>query len=230
VQKLQAMLVHVFTASGACVGMLALERAFARDYQAMFWWLALALLIDGVDGTLARRLKVRETLPHIDGDVLDAVVDYLTYVVVPLAAIWTSGMMSYPLAAVCIGAAALASALYFADTRMKTKDYWFRGFPALWNVAALYLFVFPLPQWAVALVLTLCLAAMFLPVVFVHPMRVTRLRYLTFAVTALWGAAAFWLIWINFADAFAARSILLAASLYFVLLPLARGSMWANPE
>ena len=104
-------------------------------------WLGVALFIDGVDGTLARVARVTEVASAIDGVVLDLVVDFLTYVLVPVVAIWRSDLMS-PSAAFWLGLlVTFASALYFADTRMKPSDYWFRGFPALWNVVAFYLFV-----------------------------------------------------------------------------------------
>ena len=141
--KLKSWLVHVFTATGALFGMLALERAFAKDFSGMFVWLAAAFAVDGVDGTLARRADVRGHLPDIDGDVLDAVVDYLNYVIVPLAALWASAMMPPALSLIAVAAVAIASSIYFADRRMKTKDNWFRGFPALWNVAVSTCLSFP---------------------------------------------------------------------------------------
>ncbi|MCC2095431.1 MAG: phosphatidylcholine synthase [Hyphomicrobiales bacterium] len=221
-------MVHGFTATGAFLGMLALERAFAKDFSAMFGWLALAFLVDGIDGTLARRIGVRGLLPYIDGDMLDAVVDYLTYVIVPLAALWASGIMPPALSGVALAAVATTSAIYFADRRMKTKDNWFRGFPALWNVVVLYLFAFPMPGVAVfAIVIMLC-AAMFVPIVFVHPVRVQRLRAVTLCFLALWLASAAWLIWRGFPGPLPARAILAMTGIYFVTLPLWRTSVWAS--
>jgi len=224
----QAMLVHVFTASGAFAGMLALERAFARDFATMFAWLALAFVIDGVDGTLARRLRVRERLPHMDGDILDGVVDYLNYVIVPLAAIWMSGLLTPVVGAVAVGVIALCSSLYFADRRMKTHDKWFRGFPALWNVVALYLLVFAPPPAVTLITLALACAAMFVPVAFVHPVRVERLRALTVAVMACWFAAAAVIVWNDFSGPPLAAYTLALAAVYFLALPLWRGSIWAK--
>lgn len=224
----RAMAVHWFTALGACAGLLAMERAFARDFPAMFGWLALAFLIDGVDGTLARRARVKEHAPHIDGDLLDAVVDYLTYVATPLAAIWQGGLMPAGLAIPAVAFAAAGSAVYFADKRMKTADYWFRGFPALWNVVALYLFVFPMPAAGVFAVLVALTLAMFSPVVFVHPMRVVRLRLVTQAVMAAWFGAAALLVWNGFAGPSAARIVLALGAVYFLALPLFRGAPLAD--
>ena len=191
VRRVAGFSVHVFTASGGAVALLALDAAIERDFPICFAWLGLALFIDGVDGTLARFAKVSETAATIDGAILDLVVDFLTYVLVPVVAIWRSDLMP-PTVAFWIGlVVVIASALYFADTRMKTDDYWFRGFPAIWNVFAFYLFVLRLAvadqRGADAVAAT---AAMFAPVVFVHPLRVRALRPLTIAATVAWFAFA----------------------------------------
>ena len=147
-RRAAAFSVHLFTASGGAVALLALYAAIERDFPKCFAWLGLALFIDGVDGTLARFAKVTEIASAIDGVILDLVVDFLTYVLVPVVAIWRSDLMP-PDVAFWLGLlVTFASALYFADSRMKTGDYWFRGFPALWNVVALYLFVLR-PPWLV---------------------------------------------------------------------------------
>ncbi len=220
--RLAALGVHILTASGAAIGLLALERAAARDFPVMFGWLALALFVDGIDGTLARMARVREHAPWFDGDTLDLVVDFLTYVIVPAVAIWQAGLMPPVMAGVALLTLATASALYFADTRMKTADHWFRGFPAIWNVVALYLLVFPLPSWAVfAIILFLC-AQMFVPLVFVHPMRVAQWRVFTHAVGAVWCVCAALVLFDGMRGPWLARAGLLATALYFVLLPLAR--------
>ena len=133
--------VHVFTASGGAVAVLALYAAIERNFSACFAWLGLALFIDGIDGTLARAASVQVTAASIDGAVLDLVVDFLTYVLVPVVALWRSDLMPTE-ASFWIGLiVTIASALYFADTRMKTDDLWFRGFPATWNIIVLYLFI-----------------------------------------------------------------------------------------
>jgi len=222
-----AWLVHLFTASGAAVGLLALERAIAQDFVWTFVWLAVTLFIDGVDGTLARAFGVRENVPWVDGDVLDLVVDFLTYVVVPMVAFIHAGLMAREFSLVLAAIVVAASALYFADTRMKTQDNWFRGFPTLWNVLVFYLLVFrPSPAMTAAIIIIAGIA-MFLPIVFVHPMRVARLKWLTGAVLLVWTCSAAAELWTGFAGPWWSRGILLIAAGYIVLLPLARGSIWA---
>jgi phosphatidylcholine synthase len=215
--------VHLFTASGAALGLIALFLAADGRFAAMFAWLGVALVIDAVDGALARRFKVTETAPFIDGVALDLVVDFLNYVVTPLVALWRSGLMEPALAGAVCALVCASSALYFADRRMKTKDYWFRGFPALWNIVVFYLLVLR-PPAAVSLALVIVAAAsMFVPVVFVHPLRVQRLRAATIAVTMIWGAAAILAVAQDLAAAvFGVKAVLVAAGCYFLALPLFR--------
>ncbi len=226
-----ALAVHVLTASGAAIGLLALERAVAKDFSAMFGWLALALLVDGIDGTLARMAGVKENAPWFDGEILELVVDFLTYVIVPATALWQSGLMQPVPGAVVLLILVTASALYFSDKRMKTRDHWFRGFPAIWNVLILYLLAFPLPQWIVIAVLTGCCALMFAPIIFVHPMRVTQLRVLTHSAGALWCVCAALVIFDGLSGPYLARAGLLLTAAYFILLPLLRRDHTsADPE
>src|SRR3954466_13906210 len=140
-----AFSVHIFTALGAGVALIALLEAVREHWAAMFAWLGAALVIDALDGPIARRLDVVRAQPDWSGEVLDLVVDFVTYVFVPAYAIAASGML-LPLAAPVLGiGVVVSSALYFADRRMKAADNHFRGFPALWNAAAFYLFLLHLP-------------------------------------------------------------------------------------
>jgi phosphatidylcholine synthase len=220
--------VHLFTASGGAVAVLALYAAIERNFAACFAWLGLALFIDGIDGTLARAARVQVTAASIDGTVLDLVIDFLTYVLVPVVALWRSDLMPTE-ASFWIGlVVTIASALYFADTRMKTDDLWFRGFPATWNVLVLYLFVLR-PPWMISAVILLGAAAlMFTPVVFVHPLRVVRLRSLTIAMTVAWFALAAIAVVEKLAPPAWVGWGLIATAVYFLGLPLLRHSPLAD--
>ncbi len=215
--------VHLFTASGAALGMIALFLAADGRFAEMFGWLGVALFVDAVDGALARRFKVTETAPFIDGVALDLVVDFLNYVVTPLVAMWRSGLLEPAFADAVCALVCACSALYFADRRMKTSDYWFRGFPALWNVVVFYLLVLR-PSTSASLAVVLAgTALMFAPVVFVHPLRVKRLRLVTIAVTAIWAAAAIAAVAQDLAAAsFGVKTALVATGCYFLALPLFR--------
>ena len=226
--RLAGGLVHALTASGAAVALVALDAAIERDFPATFAWLGAAMVIDGIDGPLARAARVSKTAPSIDGAVLDLVVDFLAYVVTPVVALWRSDLLPTPVA-FWIGLLVTgASALYFADRRMKTPDNWFRGFPAVWNVFVFYLFVFR-PPWPVgAAAMLIGVATMFAPIVSVHPLRVKTMRRWTIAASLAWAIFAGAAVWQDLQPELWVRLGLIATAVYFVLLPLARGSLRAH--
>jgi phosphatidylcholine synthase len=217
-----AFAVHVLTACGAACALLALVAAVAGEWPQMFLWLGLALIIDGVDGTFARYLRVAEVLPRWSGDALDFVVDFATYVFVPAYAMAASGLLPRPLALALGLVVTVTGALYFADRRMKTADNYFRGFPALWNVAAFYLFVLKPPPWAGAIAIAVLAAATFMPIHFVHPIRVPRWRLLNLAGLALWGALAAVALAQNLDPPGWVAAALAALAIYFVIAGLLR--------
>ena len=211
-----AFCVHIFTALGAGVALLALLEAVREHWAAMFAWLGLALVIDALDGPIARRLDVARVQPDWSGEVLDLVVDFVTYVFVPAYAVAASGLL-LPFMSPLLGAAiVVTSALYFADRRMKASDNHFRGFPALWNAAAFYLFLLhPSPALASFGVAGLIVLT-FVPLHVIHPVRVARLRGLSLALIAIWGVLAIFTLTRNF-DVTAPVSVgLCAIALYVV--------------
>lgn len=226
--NLGAFTVHLLTASGAALAFIALILATLGAYPAMFGVLGLALIVDGVDGPLARRLNVPERLPRWSGAVLDLVVDYLTYVFVPAYALTMSGMMPLPLAAACGVVIVVTGALYFADGAMKMDDHYFRGFPALWNVAVFYLFVLAPPSLVIALVVVVLAVLTFVPVPFLHPMRVVRWRPLTLAATALWAVLAIVTVYRGLAPGPWITATLCVLAAYFVLVGVTRWTRAAD--
>jgi phosphatidylcholine synthase len=186
----RAFAVHIFTAAGAAMALAALIYATRGQWAAMFFCLGIALVIDGVDGTIARRLKVADLLPRWSGDVLDLVVDFVTYVFVPAYAIAAGGLLPAALALPAAVVIVVTGALYFADREMKTADNYFRGFPALWNAAAFYLFLLKPAPWVAAAVIVVLALLTFTPFKFLHPMRVARLRAVNVAAVLLWAALA----------------------------------------
>jgi len=178
--------VHILTALGAGVALLALLEAVREHWSSMFVWLGVALVIDAADGPIARRLDVVRLQPNWSGDILDLVVDFVTYVFVPAYAI-TASRLLLPVAAPILGIGIVVSgALYFADRRMKSADNHFRGFPGLWNVAAFYLFLLHWPPALSSLAIAILIVATFLPFWVLHPVRVERLRWLTLTLMAVW--------------------------------------------
>lgn len=211
-----AFSVHIFTALGAGVALIAMMEAVQGQWAAMFAWLGLALVIDGLDGPIARRLDVVRVLPNWSGDALDFVVDFLTYVFVPAYAIAASGLL-LPSTSLVLGAAiVVTSALYFADKRMKTSDNHFRGFPALWNVVAFYLFLLrPSPAMA-SLAVFVLIVLTFVPLHVIHPVRVTRLRSLNLSLIVVWGVLAVITLLQGFVVSLPITIALCAIALYIV--------------
>lgn len=218
-----ALAVHGFTASGAMLGFLALQAAMERRWTLMFAWLAAALVVDGVDGTMARAAQVKAVLPRFSGEVLDLVVDFLTYVFVPTYALVAAGLLpaglELPLAALIL----VTAAFYFADGEMKTVEGGFRGFPAVWNGAIFLIFVFRPGPWACAAAVVVLAAATFAPIVTIHPFRVARFRRLTLAVLLGWSVASVLSLAANLEPGLPVKVLLAVTSLYFFCIGLVFG-------
>jgi phosphatidylcholine synthase len=182
--------VHLLTASGTAIALGAAIAAAHERWQLVFLLLGVAMLLDGVDGPLARKLDVKNRIPWFDGATLDLVVDYSTYVLIPALVLALGGILSNPYAIVSAIVVAVVGALYFADTRMKTPDQAFRGFPAVWNAVVFQLMVFKFPEPVTLLIIAVFAVLSFAPVEFVHPVRVKRWRPLTLAMAFAWALLA----------------------------------------
>jgi phosphatidylcholine synthase len=214
----RAFAVHVFTASGAALALGALIYAVRGQWTAMFMCLGIALIVDGVDGTFARAFRVADLLPRWSGDVLDLVVDFTTYVFVPAYALAASGLLPEPFALAAAMLIVMTGALYFADNRMKTADNYFRGFPALWNAAAFYLFLLRPSPWIVAATIMVLAVLTFVPFKFLHPMRVRRLRWLNVAALIAWSLLALVAILRDLEPGPWVAAGLVAIGLYFIAI------------
>lgn len=189
-RRVAAFLIHVLTASGAAFALLALMAAHDRSWPAMFLWLGCALVVDAVDGPLARRARVEELLPRWSGQTLDLVVDFLTYVFVPAYAIVVSGLIAPPFSTLAGMTIVITGAIYFADRGMKTADNYFSGFPGLWNLVAFYLLLLQPRPWVAAAAIAALAAASFVPIPFIHPLRVARFRAFNLVLLAVWAVLA----------------------------------------
>lgn len=198
--RLKAISVHLFTALGASLAMLALHEAFQQDWAMMAIWLAVALAVDGFDGPLARHYDVKTHAPEIDGVLMDLIIDFLTYVVIPAYALYASGLLPGWTGWFAVLLIPFASAIYFADTRMKTEDNSFSGFPGCWNMVVLALLVIAPPWWVTLGIVVALAVAMFLPVKFIHPVRTERWRPLSFTVAVVWTGGIAWAAWTDFAS------------------------------
>ena len=219
---MKALLVHLFTASGAVFAMLAMLAAVDGKWSLMFLWLVVAFLVDGIDGPLARRYHVKANAPQIDGVLMDLIIDYLTYVFIPAYALFKSGLLPGWTGWIAIIVITFASAIYFADTRMKTKDNSFAGFPGCWNMVVIVLFAVKPEFWTILILVIGFAAAMFTPLKFVHPVRTERWRALTLPVALAWTFFAGWAAWVDFHPQSWAHWGLIASSLYLVFAGIAQ--------
>ncbi|CAJ1411654.1 unnamed protein product [Effrenium voratum] len=193
-RRARAWAIHIFTASGVIPGLLAIEATFAGDGRMALLWLGAALIIDGLDGPLARRFEVTRYTPRFDGAILDLVIDYLTYTAIPALMIWQLDMVpeGWGLAAASF---VMLTALYcFGNKDMKTTDNYFEGFPATWNMVVLCFFILDSSQMINLITIALLGALTFTRLKFIHPFRVVRLRLITIFMTATWGISSTWLL------------------------------------
>jgi len=184
----RAFSVHLLTASGSFLAFLSLVAASEERWTAMFWWLGLALFVDGIDGPIARKLEVKEILPTWSGELLDNIIDYVTYVLIPAFALYQRGFMGERLSFLSAAIIVVSSAIYYADTGMKTKENFFKGFPVVWNMVVFTLFVIDPGQWVSFAVVVVAGILTFVPINFIHPVRVVRLRRINLTMTLLWCA------------------------------------------
>jgi len=196
--KLKATLVHLFTATGAVFAMLAMLAAVDAKWDLMFLWLVVAFFVDGIDGPLARKFHVKSNAPEFDGVLLDLIIDYLTYVFIPAFALFKSGLMDGWTGWFAIIVITFASAMYFADTRMKTMDNSFSGFPGCWNMVVLVIFALEPNFWVNLAIVTALAIAMFLPWKFIHPVRTERWRAFSLPMAMAWTFFAGWAAWVDF--------------------------------
>jgi phosphatidylcholine synthase len=178
--------VHLLTASGALWGLLALERIGRGEIEGALGFMVLATAIDAADGPLARRFEVARVLPAIDGALLDNLVDYLNYVVVPACLIYRAVPLPDGWGGACAALIVVCSAFQFSQAEAKTHDHFFTGFPSYWNIVAVYLLLLGWsPGVAAATIVALCLLV-FVPIRFVHPSRTPVLRTMTLVLCGLW--------------------------------------------
>jgi phosphatidylcholine synthase len=220
--RLRAASVHVLTASGAVLALLALRAAHQADWQMMFVWLGIALFVDAVDGPLARRFDVKTVLPRFSGERLDLIVDYLTYVAIPAFVLTEADLLPEASRLPAAIAILLSGLFHVSDVHSKTEDGYFVGFPAIWNIVLLYLFVLGLSQVASLAVIAVFVLLTFVPTLYVHPFRVARLRPVTALVMVLWAAGAVAAVANPFPSALWIKVLLLLTAGYFAALGLGR--------
>lgn len=196
--------------------MLAMLAAADQRWDLMFLWLVVAFAVDGVDGPLARKYDVKTNAPRFDGVLLDLIIDYLTYVFIPAFALFKSDLLPGWTGWFAIIVITFASALYFADNRMKTEDNSFHGFPGCWNMLVIVLFATRPDFWIILALVAALSVAMFLPLKFIHPVRTDRWRAVSLPIALAWTFFAGWAAWVDFHPQSWAIWGLVATSIYLL--------------
>ena len=218
----RALCVHLLTASGAVFAMLAMLAAVQAQWSIMFLWLVVAFAVDGVDGPLARKFDVKTNAPRFDGVLLDLIIDYLTYVFIPAFALFSSGLLPGWTGWAAIILVTFASAMYFADTRMKTDDNSFHGFPGCWNMMVIVMFALKPDFWIILALVAALAVAMFLPLKFIHPVRTKRWRVISLPMALAWTFFAGWAAWVDFHPQSWAHWGLVVTSVYLIFAGIAQ--------
>lgn len=192
-QWLAAAAVHAYTATGSVLALLMVHFSYRGDVETVLWLFLVAMVVDGTDGMLARRFRVKERVPGFDGALLDNIVDYMTYVLAPMALLWANGYLPDGVLGGIVAAVPLmASCVQFCRTDAKPVvegEHFFLGFPSYWNVLAFYVIATDMGTSATAVAIVVCTVLVFVPIRYVYPSRTEALWQLTFVLTALWFVA-----------------------------------------
>ncbi|MBE7186891.1 phosphatidylcholine/phosphatidylserine synthase [Jatrophihabitans endophyticus] len=226
-----AWLVHVFTTLGIVAAMLALRDVLVGRPDYAIIWLLLTLLIDGVDGPIARALEVEKRVPGLDGFLLDLIIDYVTCVIVPACFMYQFRVVpqnNYGIAVLCL--LVFTGAIWFARKDMMTSDNWFRGQPAAWNIIGPVMFLLGTRE-GVGAVVTIVLSLLSLTnVPFPHIARARWMQPLTVAAgVALFGGMALGAFGYPHRYTYV-HVLLLVGGLYFFVLAAARMLATSTPK
>ncbi len=201
-QRIAGWLIHAFTASGACMGLMALYAIHQHNFLLALWLMCAAIIIDAVDGMFARKVRIKEAVPGVDGALLDNIVDFFNYTMVPCFFLLVTNLLPPYWRLVCVMAITFSSAYQFTQVDAKTTDHFFKGFPSYWNIAVFYLFFWQMSESTNMLILLALAILSFVPIKYVYPSRLdylTNNKYLRVSmvlVTILWGAATTGLLWL----------------------------------
>jgi len=221
----QSYLVHIFTVSGVFLSFLALTEAIDGNLPLMFFYLAIALFVDGVDGSLARKVDVKKYTPSINGEILDNIIDFLNYVFVPSFVIYWLGLVPKGLELIIAGLILTVSCYTFANNNIKTSDFYFSGFPALWNVVVLYFYILNTDPFTNLIVILILSILTFIPIKYLHPFRVKKLRKTSLSFLLIWMISTVILLYFNNLDETILNisfSFWILTNLYFLLLTIYR--------
>jgi len=195
-------LIHGFTASGACIGLLSMLAIYHQNFLLALWLMGAAILIDAVDGMFARMIKIKEVVPEIDGALLDNIVDFVNYTIVPCFFLLVTDLLPEYWRILCVMLITFSSTYQFTQVDAKTSDHFFKGFPSYWNIAVFYLFFWQLTDVTNMFILMALCVLSFIPIKYIYPSRLdylTENKYLRRGMvlfTIIWGIATAGLLWV----------------------------------
>jgi len=191
IDTLLAWSVHLLTCSGLIIGFFALISVFKNDQSSAFLFLGLALLIDAIDGTLARKFKVTVFVKNIDGKMLDSVIDFFNYIIIPSVMIYWFKFVPTPFEIIIPSIILIISAISYSNNKLMTPDNFYKGFPCIWNILLFYLYLFDLSQTHNLLLISACILLKFIPIKFIHPLRVNKYKKYSAVFMVLWFISSF---------------------------------------
>ena len=222
---LLAWSVHFLTCSGLIAGFFALICIFKNDPTSAFLFLGLALLIDAVDGSLARKFKVKIFIKNIDGRMLDSVIDFFNYIIIPSVMIYWFKFVPSPFEIIIPSIILIVSAISYSNNNLMTSDNFYKGFPCIWNILLFYLYLFDLSQVYNLFLISACILLKFIPIKFIHPLRVNKNRGFSVTFLVLWFISSFKILLSSFYDLnnyfdYLFLGIWLISNIYFISLTL----------
>ena len=223
IDTLLAWSVHLFTCSGLIAGFLSLICIFKNDQTSAFLLLGLALLIDAVDGTLARKFKVSVFAKNIDGKMLDSVIDFFNYIIIPSIMIYWFKIVPTPFEIVVPSIILIISAISYSNNNLMTSDNFYKGFPCIWNILVFYLYLFDLSQTYNLFLISACILLKFIPIKFIHPLGASKYRRYSAIFMILWFIASFKILlssfyFVNGSFDYLFLGIWLISNIYFICL------------
>lgn len=222
-QRYVGWLIHLFTASGACVGLFSLLAIYQHNWLLALWLMGAAIVIDAVDGLFARSINIKHVVPEIDGALLDNIVDFVNYTIVPCFFLLINPLLPDFGRIWCVMIIIFASAYQFTQRDAKTSDHFFKGFPSYWNITVFYLFFWQMNNITNMIILLILAILSFVPIKYVYPSRLDYLsnnKYLRVSMvmmTVLWGIATSGLLWLYPQS----NHFLLSISVGYILLYIA---------
>jgi len=201
-RRITGWLIHAFTASGAFLGLLSLLAIYQHRYLLAFWLMFATILIDAVDGLFARMVKIKEVVPQVNGELLDNIVDFVNYTIVPCFFLLVTKLLPSEWCLLSVMAITFSSCYQFTQVDAKTQDHFFKGFPSYWNIVVFYLFFWQMSPWTNMSILLALSVLSFVPIKYVYPSRLDylshkgSLRVSMLLATILWGFTVAGLLWI----------------------------------